>query len=411
MLLYAVVVYNRAHSIFKLTSASNSYQQTLVSQIADSVYFLGFLWTLWALIDSFVLKNTATSTSVFRTFGYALVTTSCGTFLRLGILQFRFTAIDQNVEADVSIEEKLQHFGIALTASATTIGQWNRFVRDSSETFRSLDEDIGESLKDITAQSRDAVVQVSRQHKELVAQTTQESIAGIHRSTQELSARLAAAVSEGLSPLKPEVVAVAEAFKKANASLRISVPAFTERLRTAAEEIEKGQAALALLRQAADKGHDSIQVLGNASDTLAKELAKIDEARGRLIEMVTATMTVVGDRTAAAVKEAIGNTDWRQIVSVKVELGQLNDKLEALDKHVQAITTSVGSSSQSIDALKGRVDKKIDLCLQELREIKGQAGGLSAAGRLDEEALTVLRELHELLKAAKERRSVLWPFR
>src|SRR5439155_19162463 len=37
-----------------------------VAQLADSAYFLGFLWTLWALIDSFVLKNTDPNDAAFR---------------------------------------------------------------------------------------------------------------------------------------------------------------------------------------------------------------------------------------------------------------------------------------------------------------------------------------------------------
>src|SRR6266404_6692408 len=75
-----------------------------VAQLADSAYFLGFLWTLWALIDSFVLKRSIGAEGAFRVFGYALVTTAAGMATRLYLLQFKYGAADQAAEAEFSVE-------------------------------------------------------------------------------------------------------------------------------------------------------------------------------------------------------------------------------------------------------------------------------------------------------------------
>jgi hypothetical protein len=62
-------------------------------QFADSLYSMGFLWALFALIPTFVLwpAPKLTADAVLTTFGYALVATFCGMLLRLLTIQFQAT--------------------------------------------------------------------------------------------------------------------------------------------------------------------------------------------------------------------------------------------------------------------------------------------------------------------------------
>src|SRR5258705_7102910 len=64
-----------------------------LEKVADSVYFLGFLWTLYALTQALIVTRGVTikASDVFSLFGYALVTTALGMFLRMAVLQFRYT--------------------------------------------------------------------------------------------------------------------------------------------------------------------------------------------------------------------------------------------------------------------------------------------------------------------------------
>src|SRR5881396_209812 len=81
------------------------------AKLADSVYFLGFLWTLYALIDALVFRRgQIKADQVFVVFGYALVTTACGMFLRLLVLQFQRTLPDQIVEARDEIDQRVRAF-------------------------------------------------------------------------------------------------------------------------------------------------------------------------------------------------------------------------------------------------------------------------------------------------------------
>src|SRR5215510_11066745 len=96
-----------------------------VGQLADSLYFLGFLWTLWALIDSFVINQLSIAEGVFRAFGYALVTTATGMFLRLLLLQFGYSAEDQVRLGESIVEEEIAQFSKAVSNAVTSISRFH----------------------------------------------------------------------------------------------------------------------------------------------------------------------------------------------------------------------------------------------------------------------------------------------
>jgi uncharacterized protein YoxC len=116
-----------------------------IAQLADSAYFMGFLWTLWALIDSFVLKRATGAETAFRVFGYALVTTAAGMATRLYLLQFKYGAGDQEAEAEFTVEQKLQEFSTAMQDATRSVQSFqtladglNRDVDQLSKTLGSL---------------------------------------------------------------------------------------------------------------------------------------------------------------------------------------------------------------------------------------------------------------------------------
>src|SRR5689334_15209375 len=50
MAIYGVYSYNILQTMAKRAGLSDAYKRNVAAQIADSLYFIGFLWTLWALI-------------------------------------------------------------------------------------------------------------------------------------------------------------------------------------------------------------------------------------------------------------------------------------------------------------------------------------------------------------------------
>lgn len=97
-----------------------------IAHLADSAYFLGFLSTLWALIDSFVLRRTDPNAAAFRAFGYALFTTAAGMAIRLYLLNFKCGAEEQAGEAEVLIEARLQALVNAMSTAQAAVADFSR---------------------------------------------------------------------------------------------------------------------------------------------------------------------------------------------------------------------------------------------------------------------------------------------
>lgn len=140
---------------------------TRVAQLADSAYFLGFLWTLWALIDSFVLKRATGAETAFRVFGYALVTTAAGMATRLYLLQFKYGASDQAAEAEFTVEHKLQVFSESMLNASESIELFhtyakalNQNVEQLSTTIGRIDRQIAETHQQTTKAIKDNITTV-----------------------------------------------------------------------------------------------------------------------------------------------------------------------------------------------------------------------------------------------------------
>ena len=134
MLTYAFLGYQRA-----TLASTPMIRAARLGQLADSLYFLGFLWTLWALIDSFVIKQMSASEAVFRTFGYALVTTAVGMFFRLLLVQFMYSSADQDELAGHELEKQMGRFSDAVSKSVLAINILKKGVEDAdAENRRNL---------------------------------------------------------------------------------------------------------------------------------------------------------------------------------------------------------------------------------------------------------------------------------
>lgn len=78
-------------------------------KFADSLYFMGFLWTLIALIGA-LFGGRLAAASVFRAFAYGLVTTAVGMLLRTLVLQFQHTLPDRMVQAQEDMGQAVGRF-------------------------------------------------------------------------------------------------------------------------------------------------------------------------------------------------------------------------------------------------------------------------------------------------------------
>jgi hypothetical protein len=130
-----------------------------VSQLADSTYFLGFLWTLWALIDAFAIRK-RDSSAAFEVFGYALATTATGMALRLFLLHFKYGSGDQANQAQRSVEENLQKFSVMMQGTYVSLERFTAQLGLLSSQLQVLSKQVNASTTDMSSTQQQMVGEV-----------------------------------------------------------------------------------------------------------------------------------------------------------------------------------------------------------------------------------------------------------
>jgi len=149
-------------------------------QFADSLYYMGFLWALFALIATFVVwpAPKLTVDAVLTNFGYALVTTFCGMVLRMLIIQFQATAPDRLVHAQETIDRRAAALIQQINEATMEI---TSFKDRAAKDLVSMHHDLMKSLVDVRER-------LSEEYRTL---TTMMS-AGFESSLKDIVGRLAA---------------------------------------------------------------------------------------------------------------------------------------------------------------------------------------------------------------------------
>jgi len=323
------------------------------------------------------------------------VTTSSGTFLRIAILQFRFTALDQGAEAEVSIEQQLQAFGSTVARTEALIKQWSVVLGHSADAFAKFDESLRTAYAEVVEHHKASIAAIGREHQDLVGRTLASSASAIKVLAEGLSGRLSSAISDALAPLKGEAAETAESFKKANASLRRSLPNFTKGMDSASAEFERSETSLAGLGDSIMKAREAILNLALALDGTVKTF---EQSSADVVKANARVMDSVGENAAKALKEALGSADWRQVITLRVDQ--------------DVVAGAVRDPQTSVQSERRITDDKLDLCVAELRRL---TAGLSAAGdreraaKSDEANLKALNEIRDVLHKLSEKRGI-WPF-
>ncbi len=282
MIAYAWAGYRNA----RFSASHPALHSTRIAQLADSVYFLGFLWTLWALIDSFVLKSMSGAQGVFRVFGYALVTTATGMFLRLLLLQFRYTAQDQAAEVEMRVEEQLEKFSVQLTRTARSLEEFrsgtSRSLAEWSEAFASLTAALNSNVQRIGEQTVDLEQQLTNVHRQSLEELYRNISAAMQNFGELLRPKvdeLNSANAEIGKALSAGAQGIERGMRDAGERLRASeVPAQIDAaMRRLAAKVEEIEAALAALAAGIRAGGQVTEAVEQLPESLRKGAARIGE--------------------------------------------------------------------------------------------------------------------------------------
>jgi hypothetical protein len=389
MLVYGGTVYNRWSGLF--ATASQAYKLTIVAQLADSMYFMGFVWTLWALIDSFVIHQIDQADAIFRTFGYALVTTAVGMFCRLAILQFKYTATEQSQGAQASVEDLLLKFNATLNQTQSTLETWHHELALAAQAIKGANRDL---ITATTEVHRELSATITDVHNGLQA-TLLEAQAGLERTIRDTGVNLQRTIQENLAKglndfgrqtsanldlIREATTGLVSTLKRTNTGLGKSITDLTDKIAAttqavndsamqvskAPRELQKASEELVSALQDAAKAISATTAtttstwtatVTTASTTLSSATAKLATDLGGLSREIETQLTLgiegitVSPHVALTVDEpAIAAAISTGMTPVKDELSEVKQTLRTVRSGLETLRTTTGGLATKVES-------------------------------------------------------------
>jgi DNA repair exonuclease SbcCD ATPase subunit len=285
-------------------------------RFADSLYYMGFLWSLFALLAAFVIwpAPKLTADTVLTAFGYALVATFCGMLLRLLTLQFQETVSDRIVLAEETIDRRVAALTQQLNEAAVEISAFRERAAN----------DLGATLYDLV-----------------------QSLAAVREKIADQHLRMAKATSEGFESSLREILGRLSAIHVPQDMLTAEVGKMVAALGRQGEHFAKAAQRLeATLQQAADTVTAFAESL--AGSAAAKEVgAAIHELSAKIKERTNqfADMTAALEQSRTELDGQLGS-----LQSLRSAVSTVSSQLSAFEVELK----TVSAASMSAD-LKNRL--------------------------------------------------------
>jgi MotA/TolQ/ExbB proton channel family protein len=328
-------------------------------RIADSAYFMGFWWTLWALISVLLSqgeKNPLTAAKLYETFGYALTTTAAGMFIRLTLLQFYRTLDDQEDQAVDQIDQRVtklvgeleltqQALGSLRASGVLALQQWHKqFLVASDQTVA----DLRHMTENLTAEGEGLGSSVK---------TVQQSLASVGRLFTTLEKRLGASIDSTTSVFEQMAESLQSSLKvlvKRLEDVEVPPDVIRSKVNQVLDSIDKAVVPIASLaantlaqlnRAVADVGKAVVDFpkserLDSAVLNLTEKLNLVTQACGHLAlqaETTRSALSSVG--TGASIIVA-------QLMGAEQSVAELRKEAESL----RAVVGAVGNDTEKMNA-------------------------------------------------------------
>jgi hypothetical protein len=303
-------------------------------QFADSLYYMGFLWALFALITTFVLwpAPKLTTETVLAAFGYALVLTCCGMLLRLVTVYFQDTLSDRLLDAQDTIDRRVSTLLHEITEANMEISSF----RDLAATdLRGALHDLVRSLSEVREKLAEQQYSMGK-----------TMMAGLESSVKEMLSRLS-------TMQMPQEILTAEVSKLVSVMGKRG-----ESFEVAAQKLEDGLARTAETVTSYGESLYGADGVGQV-EAAVKELS--DTLKKRTEQFLA--MTTAFERSRA---ELDGQLDGLQ--SLRASFAAVSARLAAFETELKEIS----ATSMSADVKNGllNVQKAIQSSLEASRTIE-----------------------------------------
>jgi hypothetical protein len=276
-------------------------------KVADSVYFLGFLWTLYALIDALIVSRgeDIETDAVFATFGYALVTTGLGMFLRMVVMQFRYALPDQLLDGRDEIARQLEAFNREVLSASEVVAHFREGALRQSERWLQEWTQQSQRMRDAVEKSTLEALhgirtgsQAIDQELQSIAASTKQTAAGmadVSRSTAGLGRRLARNAERWSEELDQNISRTTQAMSSWSEKVRaVDVPpemfqrhadAILQPIQRNAQALEKTLGATAVaseqVRREMELAPDAWQQMVTHIEATNRQLAQLEDSLKR----------------------------------------------------------------------------------------------------------------------------------
>jgi chaperonin cofactor prefoldin len=309
-------------------------------QFADSLYYMGFLWALFALIAAFVVwpAPKLTADAVLTTFGYALVTTFSGMLLRLLVIQFQDTLPDRLVHAEETIDRRI----------GTLTQQINEATMEITSFRDRAASELGGTLQDLVRSLEDVREKIAEQHRMM---TTMMS-ARFESSLKDILGRLAA-IQIPQEILTIEVAKLIAALGRRGEDVEEAVQKLERSLMQAAETVTRFGNSL--------DGSEAAKRIGVAVNDLSTTI------KDRTEEMFKMTTMLENSRTEL-------DSQLNSVQSLRSAFAKVSTQLSTLETELRDLS----SNSLSADVRNGllNVQKAIQSSLDASKAIETTMRGV-----------------------------------
>ena len=372
-------------------------------KLADSLYFLGFIWTLYALIHSLVASENVTpnASSLFTTFGYALVTTGLGMFLRMVVIQLEYSAPEQLRDARNELAEGLDQFRVRMIDAQQALAASRKEIQRTTEAWMTSSKEMSQSM---LSASRDTVEQARAAVQQLVKGLSDTGEA-VNISTESTKA-----ASRALGRLSKSVVTASE--KLSETLERASDEALTG-LQGAARklsgvELPENTLSVHLQRLASDMTAPSREVLrtiGDMSGSLESVVAKLtavelppntmskqlEQLAEDMIQPGRKLLEAIGDMSAAA-----SAAQDRLSKSAEYAANRINEVANAIDAARSSMGALDASSQAANRSLSGTEKEVSGWSASTAQLVQAQAGLTNSVAALEARLRSVSEQLERL---------------
>ena len=328
----------------------------MVEPFADSLFYLGFLFTVTALVASllpYAMEVAIPSVeAVLAQFAVALTTTLFGLIGRVVLRQFAITVDRAEAEAQASLFERTQAFNEQLD------GVISRFQATADRLNTDLEQSVNASVEGIEAAGKAGIAELretATTAREAIGQSTAEIVDQLDIRMQQAFRNSTASVdkfSESLATLKGRTDQALEPFSNELRGLSSDLRHVREAAMRNEERItrifESYDQMMAKLRDAQEVGDRFQELLGSRISGVVTALESasrtVDSLSGEQRAVLSGLAQEIDGVTAAREKLA---SDAAALADLRIKLGDVLNA--AIDETAATSPLASGGSPLAID--------------------------------------------------------------